>query len=236
MPYNFITNEQYSVDFSKLFDEINKVDLLMSSTIQKDYISKWMEVLKHHDNALMDETATREQREKIRRISNQEIETFQKSTYWSTDVVLIHFRVTMIRQLILESFTESNDPAEVIDIDEFTSPTRMIDWTPTDSEVSSFSKPNEPIIIVPFYSKNHNQLVIDGNHRLTNRVNNAQIDISAYSFAEQSVVDCKMCKSSFDLCYYLMNNELHRTAIAIHREKMSIEHALENSYLNKGLI
>ena len=63
--------------------------------------------------------------------------------------------------------------------------------------------------MVPFtIGKTYKQLVVDGNHRITTAIKEKKEIIKAYILEPQMLVDYSLFCSSFDLLYYVFQNEV----------------------------
>ncbi|MCL2190041.1 MAG: hypothetical protein FWC16_13745 [Defluviitaleaceae bacterium] len=233
MPYNFETNSFYELDYTKLFHDINKISFMNNPIHQSAYIMKWICELKHYDELVRKQTDTPE---KIRELTHKklyhgELENFQLPIHFDSCSIFLHFRVSCVHQLF-SYHPPKKDDKQHIDISLFTEPSNIL-WTPTDTNLINMDKINEPIIIIPFFMNKYNSLVIDGNHRLTYKINNESNDIFAYVLSEQSVIDFKLCASDFDLAFYIMLNEINHINSAIKNNEQLIS-IINKSFLAEG--
>lgn len=230
MPFDFINFRHYSINYSDLFNDINSKIILSDTTVQIQYLKRWMKELKDCDDILKTQLNTPESISKIRLLLRLEPEIFQLPIYFQNNKILIHFRATIANKII----SNDKDKSEYIPISEFIQSNSLFKWNPVNTNVDSYSSSNEPIIIVPFLDRQYNYLVIDGNHRLTYKAKNNIDGIHALIISEQSVIELSLFSSGFDKLYYIMHNELNHMANETHYKKANALQLVQKSYLKDG--
>lgn len=230
MPFDFLNFHPYSINYLKLFDEINSETILSDKNIQIEYIKIWMKTLEDHDNIIKNQLKTTESISKLSLLLQSEPEIFQLPINHQGNEILLHFRVSIANKIISEYKSES----QFIPLDEFVQEDSKIKWTPVNINVDSSSNSKEPIIIVPFLVNQYHYLVIDGNHRLTYKAKNNINDIHALIISEQTVIENSLFSSSFDKFYYIMHNELNHMANETYYKKANALELVQKSYLKDG--
>ena len=231
MPFDFCSYRHYSINYSKLFDDINSKEILNNKVIQTELIKRWMESLESEDKTLSNQLKTKEDISRISLLLQSEPEVFQIPMYHKDNTILLHFRASIANQI----FSKEYEKAELIDLNEFIKENSSIMWTPAEANDKSRLDSQNPIIMVPFISGQYRALVIDGNHRLTNMVKHNINNVHALYASEQTVIECKLFSSGFDKLYYIMNNELcymaNETYINKNVDPLKLA---QKSYLNGG--
>lgn len=230
MPFDFLKMKPYKINYDTFFEELNKNKILNDKMLQEAYLRKWKEVLIEHDNVLLNGLKTSEDIKNLLNKMINEPRSFQLPIEFESNEILLHFRVDPIRKFIIENKINGG----FIDLNEFISENRSIEWNPVEEDVSHYSKNNEPIIMVPFFIGKTSHLVIDGNHRLTYKTKNKINNIHAVTIAEETVINNYMLASSFDKLYYTMHNELVYMGNKSITEDIEPLLLLQRSYLKDG--
>jgi hypothetical protein len=231
MPYNFITNQIYNVDYDALFNELTKTQILKSKELNDYYIKRWIAILKEHDQTLMKQFSSKEYKMQYMIHLLNEPELFQQPINFTTTHIYLHFRVSFMIKLV----SDSHGFAERIPLSEFTENNTRFYWNPVDKINMDYPVNKQPIIMTTFLSGQYQFLVLDGNHRITMAQKKDHDSIQVLSIMEQSMIDHQLCASSFDQLYYIMHNELGYIHKAVN-EGTGDEEVLMKSYLmGKGV-
>lgn len=231
MPFDFINHQNYSIDYSKLFNEFNSQEILNDMNIQVQYLKLWINALIEHDNILTNQLKTKEDIAKMILRLQSEPEIFQLPVNYKNNQILLHFRVSITNEIISRDKREG----EFISLDDFLRKDSSIHWTPVKTNVDSYADAKEPIVIVPFLNGQYSYLVIDGNHRLTYKTKNKINNVHALMLAEQSVIECSLFSSSFDKLYYIMHNEIMHMANETHYNNADAYNLVQKSFLRDGV-
>ncbi|MQL53618.1 hypothetical protein GFC01_15375 [Desulfofundulus thermobenzoicus] len=227
MPFDFIEFSHYSINYLDLFNEFNAQRILSDRNLQIQYLKRWMKQLENCDNVIRNQLNTKGSILKLRLLLQSEPEIFQLPIEHRSNKILLHFRVSIANKIISMAKPESI----FIPIDEFIRKNTAINWTPVDTNVDSYSKSEEPIVMVPFLFNQYHYLVIDGNHRLTFKIKNNINNIHAVIFSEQTVIEHSLFSSGFDKFYYIMLNEINHMANATYYKKANAFQLVQKSYL-----
>lgn len=230
MPFDFINFRHYSINYLDLFNEINSQEILSNKSLQVQYLKMWMKELSDCDNILKKQLNIPESISKLRLLLQLEPEIFQLPINFQYNEILLHFRITIANKITSGAKYKSI----FIPLSEFIQKNSLFKWTLVDTNVDFYSNFNKPIIIVPFFSGQYNYLVIDGNHRLTNKIKNNADGIYALIISEQSVIEHSLFSSGFDKLFYIMHNELRHMVNATHYKKANAYQLIQKSYLKDG--
>lgn len=231
MPFDFLKFRPYKINYDDLFLEINSNKILRDKSLQEVYLKEWKKILIEHDNILMNELKNPIEIMKLIEGIKGESETFQLPINFENNQILLHFRVAYIQKLL----SKQEIIFESVDLTEFTSVNTTIGWTPVEGDVSAYSKSDEPVIIVPLSVGKVKYVLIDGNHRLTEKVRNNKNSVNVISIAEKSVIELNMLASSFDKLYYIMLNELNYMGNISASEEIDPLLLIQKSYLKDGV-
>lgn len=225
MPINFITMEQYKINYSNLYNEINKSKILNDRNIQARYLMAWMKRLQDAEDLIFKELKSEFSFKRWNAYVENYPEIFQLPIQYNSNRIIIHFSVSRINNMVCKDIENK----QFIDITEFTGNKRLINWdvrTTVTGDINEF-----PIIIIPFIDGSYTHRVIDGNHRISNKVKNNEKGIYAFCLNEQSIIDNSFFISVFDKYFYIMSNELNRMAIETKTKNLDAKLLIKNSYL-----
>jgi len=201
--------------------------VLSNNDIQAQYLSQWMSLLKKHDNILLNQFGTKKDIMEFVAKIQSEPEIFQLPIHWKNDTLFLHFRVSIVNKISKDFYSQS----EWIPITEFQGNNQCIYWTKVEENVERYMEYAQPIIAVPYFSGKYNLLVIDGNHRLTYSTNHNIENIRTLIISETSVIEQQIFSSSFDLMFYIFNNELVRFGNITAEGKENDLKLIQKSYL-----
>lgn len=233
MPFNFNKNKHYKIDYVSLFEELNSQNILSDKEIQREFLMRWIEELKHADALVINQLLTREAIKEMNILRLSEPEIFGQPIHYKNTTVVINFRISAINRII--SNEDKEKFTEIIKCDEFANKKGDIHWTIVDENVDRYKGCKEPVLIIPFIDGVHRWLLIDGNHRVTYSIKN-NIDVRAISIAQQTLIENNLFASSFDKLFYIMNNELQYMYDKTSINKISTEKLIIKSYLVDGKI
>lgn len=228
MPFNFLKYQHYSINYSKFFDELNSIQFLNDKYIQSEYLKSWMKVLENSDRTIANQLKTKEQIANFSLLLQSEPEIFQLPIDFKNNKIFIHFRASIANQIISKDESKS----AFIPLDEFVGDDSSIKWTSINANVDSYANSKKPIMLVPFLDNQYNYLVIDGNHRLTYKINNKINDVHALIFSEQTVIEQSLFSSGFDKFYYIMHNEINHMGNETNSKRTKAIELVKKSYLN----
>lgn len=227
MPFDYKENRVYTVDYKRIIDEIMEHRILSNKNMQIQYLSQWINILQQEDDVSVKHFSTEQAIMKHLIMAQNEPEIFQLPIHWKYDTLFIHFRASIANELCKDLYSHSIQ----IPISEFQGDNQHIYWTKVKGNLDSYAGNDQPIIIVPYFSGKNNEIVIDGNHRLTYSVNHSLPNIRALTISEKSVIEQQIFSSSFDKMLYIFNNELVRFGIETAEGKGNDLIILQKSYL-----
>ncbi len=229
MPFNFITFEHYSIDYKRLFNELNSQKIFNDTLIQTQYLHNWMDVLKDCDNTTKRQLNSIPKILHLRSMLSSEPEIFQNPILHEDNTIFIHFRISIMKELVEESKYEG----QPIELSEFTCENSEIRWNPVKGHLDDVYG-EKPIILIPFENNQYHHLVVDGNHRLTYKINNNQRSIKAIVFSEKSAIEHSVFSSGFDKHYYIMMNEINYISNRTHYNNSNAKELASMSFLIDG--
>lgn len=227
MPFDFMEYKTYSINYKNLFNEVNVNKIFKDKNIQVQYLNRWMDVLKEHDNILVNQLNTPEAILDYTIKVQDEPEIFQLPIMWSKNTIFLHFRISIANMITADYLSKSI----LTPLDDFTKEDSDIYWSAVDSNVEGYSNANKPILVVPYFNGKYQYLVIDGNHRLTYRMRHNVRDVSVLIISEQSVIDQQLFSSSFDSMYYIFINEINHMGNETAKGECSDMELVQKSFL-----
>jgi len=214
MPYDFHKHKKYSFDFIATCQPLLRDEYFKD---QVEYVNKWSHVFK-----------TLEQLDDTRRTSviNEldKNEFYQFKINFDNQSFMLQFNVETIKNDVLKMpqyytvqkistvhFGISGSPAKIL-------------YT---QEQKSTSIKNNPIIICPLNIGDAEFVVIDGNHRISEKIRNNDkvIEVVAYKPETQ-----KCFMSLVDWAMYLFKSEVYQICID-HNHGKSLKHLIEQSHV-----
>ncbi|MBF0779369.1 hypothetical protein [Streptococcus cuniculi] len=208
----------YSIDYKHLIRKLSEIDIFQDKGIQKYYLEQWMAVLKHAEkNDLKDCYPYYS----LHGINNQ---YFTYQLFLGGQECFLHFNISRI----INSPKLTNIPSENISIEEFSNPHSDILWKkPMDGKKSlSFGK---PILIIPLSIGTYNHIVIDGNHRIQEALDQSDDTISFKYINTLTLLEFDTFFTSFDQLFYTFLCELTLMALEENSDDISL---LKKSYLH----
>lgn len=232
MPFDFINLKTYSIDYDTLFESLKTVPFLENQDWKEQYLSYWKKVLIDLDaNAIETFNTPEKISDYNRRIHEaKETEIFQQEFTFSTSKVKVyfHYRISIIFQILAATYSTGSAPE--IELADFTNQNTPIKWSKVPvNKNRKFN--NEPVFLVPFLNGQYKELLIDGNHRVSQAIELGKKKIKAFPFHESSVIDFELFCHRFDLFLYVFQNEINHFANHKAYNKMTDEELLEKSYL-----
>ncbi len=227
MPFDFDRFKTYDINYDLLFDELMRKVVLSDTNMQKIYLQEWFSKLQEADYILKAQMQSPESIIRCKLEMQKELENFQVPIYFDNNIVYIHFRISYLNKLCKINELES----EPISIEEFIGNKQSIYWSPRSTDIENYAGFTEPIITVPFLQNQHNQLVIDGNHRLTYAEKHKHTSVPTWCISANSLVNTKCFSSGFDMLLYMFYNEVAIFSSLTVTKKMSINEIIQLSHL-----
>lgn len=233
MPFDFDEYKMYTIDYDLLFDNIFKLPFLNNLQWKEIYLLQWKGILQECDLASIEHFNTPEKIQKYQQAVAAENEglIFKKSfTFQPSQIeVFFNFRISIIFKILNDS--NQNVNSTKISLNKFNSSHPEIHWDPRTIDKSAKFN-NYPIFIVPFFDKDSNGLVIDGNHRVTHAIQLRKKYIDCFFFSEKNVVDLNLFCSAFDKMLYIFFNEINHFFINKTYKNSTDLELLNKSYLS----
>lgn len=230
MPFDFAKYKHYSINYTSLFNVLNSYNIISDKNLQAQYLKSWMSTLINSDNIITNELKTQESILRLQKLLQTERQIFRFPLNHQNNEIILNFRASIANQTI----SDHKMKGSFVPLDNFVLKNSIINWTPVDTNVDSYSNSKEPIIMVPFLNGKDTFLVIDGNHRITYKTKHNINDIQAMIFSEKSVIDFDLFSSEFDKLYYIMHNELNHMSKETHNKMEDPNQLVQKSYLNGG--
>lgn len=227
MPFDFDGFKAYDINYDLLFDELIRKVILSDKKIQESYLQEWFSKLKEADYILKAQMQSPESIIRCKLEMQKEPENFQFPLYFDKNIVYIHYRISYLNELCRINKLES----EQISIKEFIGDSQSIYWSPRTANIEKYAGFVNPIIIVPFLKNKHNQLVIDGNHRLTYAKKHKYTSVPSLCISANSLVNTKCFSSGFDMLFYIFYNEVAIFSSLTATKKMSLNEIVQTSHL-----
>jgi len=232
MPANFMNMRIYKLDYGKLFKILRVFPILNKQALLDVYLKNWLEVLQSHDKMIADQF----QDPHFLALYAEEVklapENFQIPLSFEDIKVFIHFRVSRIIEALKQANMDPESAAQ-IGIHEFLRSDSQINWTPPDRPAHI---KKEPILMVPLtVGQYHQWLVIDGNHRIADKIAKKQQTVAAYTLSAESLVESNLFCSTFDKMLYIFQNETTAFGRLTLRDKRDAKSLIAKSYLNTGI-
>jgi hypothetical protein len=231
MPFDFDKMEHYSVDYDHLFEEINKQKILDNKVVQSHYLNHWRNALEKKDGEITKKLSTPKGIMDLSLFMKNEPELFQIKVDYKKTKVLLNFKVSKAKKITSDAISHSLH----IPLSNFIGKDSNIYWNPVSSDVDFCNTVRDPILMVPYLSNQYNDLVIDGNHRLTYKTSKKIDDIRALIIAERTVIDHNLLFTDFDLMYYIMQNEINRIWYATNEKGAKAMNIVQKSYISDGV-
>jgi len=221
MPINIITGQTYEIDYQKLRIELMEMDIFRDKSLQQMYVDKWVAELMLADTDSVKSYLEPNNQELIKKEKQEAPETFQTLVKWKDSDIYVHFRVSRIKQMLEKAGVTEADAQEIA-LEEFAAHKR-IRWT----ETEDVAEGETPILMVPFtIGETEKNLVIDGNDRITTALKNKKKSIKAITINPEGLIKNHLLSSSFDLLYYIFQNEVVWMASFYHEKDIPDEQML----------
>lgn len=228
MPFDFAKMRHYKIDYNEFFEEVNSQIIFKNQFIQKDYLHKWIRVLKDSDESITNSLSTKQSIIDLKILMDKEPEMFRLPIHYKNNTIYMQFRVSILKEWIKNLI----DNYQEIELSEFKN--GQIKWFPVELKKDFNLLNNDPIIMIPFRDNKYNFFVVDGNHRLSYKMLHKTDKIKAIIISEESISENKVFASAFDRYYYIFANEINRMANSTHLEKKDAHELLRTSFLTSG--
>lgn len=210
MPFNFIDNKRYSIDYIQLFEFLNTYRFIRNTNIQRTFLEHWIAALWEVDNKLEFDLPT------TRHI-------YQHPIYYGDIEFYIHFDVTNLISLQKKS--------NKVPLDLFTSKESTILFDKNMQSLRNDS--NEHIILCEFPRSDTSFIVLSGHDKLNNAIKNNVTSVEViYIYTNDMIQNNSFC-SPFDKYYYQFTLELHQVFKKYGKLKFNELHLLKSSFLNQ---
>lgn len=206
MPFNFVENKQYTIDYISLFEYLNTYRFIRNTNIQRTFLEHWLIALWEADN--------------IKEIDmSKKDDIYQQPIYYGEIEFYVHFNVTKCITL--------NKQKESITLSSFICEDSKILRTPTIS-----SSDNHEIILVEFPRSEAEYIVISGQQYLEQCIKDNQSTIQITYLNSEDIIQNNCLCSQFDLYYYHFTLELHQIFQKYGKLKFNELQILRKSFLN----
>ncbi|PGA17868.1 hypothetical protein COL80_29235 [Bacillus thuringiensis] len=222
MAYNLVTDKFYSVDFEEL-EIMFKKNNLLNFQYQDEWLNSWLEILKKADQ----DTNIQIENKNKHNLSFKGFEIFQKKIILPSFTFYLNFVITGARLFI----KKTSPRIQKISLDSIQNKSFPLDWTPTDNWKGSVNN-QKPIICTQFPFGMNEYLLIDGNHRLTAKINTRQKSVKSYIISAQEIVDHSILPMSIDRTMYLFIMETSNFSKALSENKYTHQQIFDSSLIH----
>lgn len=209
MPFNFIENKRYSIDYINFFEYLNTHRFIRNTNIQRTFLEHWIEALFDADILTDNDHAT-------------EHLIYQHPFYYGEIEFYIHIDVSniLLRNITFEKLTLSS----------FTDESTNIYF---DTSVNSPLAISDEIILCEFPRSDTEYIVVSGHMKLSQLIDNNQEFIHVIMINSQELLDNNLFCSKFDKYYYQFTLELNKIFQKYGKLKFNELHLLKKSFLNQ---
>ena len=204
MPFDFTNLKTYHINYQNLCDHFKKFSIMDDAKLNEQYLTRWITTLQAHDHLLVSYLDTKEKILAYQQSQEEDRFFFVQYMTYGGISVLIQFEINKIHKEI-DFFRNTNGVIE-IPIEYFFNKKFGIHWNKRDAVFSKKFNPN-PIYIVPFFTGKSCWLVIDGNHRITQAIEEKHETISSIILDGKFLSQKKIFPSCFDFLFYTFQNE-----------------------------
>ena len=231
MPIDISNNKIYKINYDEMYKEVGALHLFNDSKIQSVYLNKWIEVLKQADDMSIKAYNDSSLRKNIIKENLEAPEIFQIQLIHNANTIYLHFRVSRILENIKRSGITEREAIE-IPAEDFIKKNSYIIWTKTSDNVKM---KKEPIVMVPLKTGlYHKMVVIDGNHRITDCINNRKKHVKAYQIDGSGLVHNDLFATAFDKMMYIFQNELIEVGTYTKMDDISALELIEKVFFSTG--
>ncbi|WP_242489416.1 hypothetical protein [Bacillus sp. TH19] len=224
MAYNFVTDEHYNVNFDEL-EIMLKEKSLLNFQYQNEWLNSWLEILKKADQ----DTDIQIQNKNKHNLSFEGFEIFQKEVIFPSFSFYFNFVITGAHLFI----EKTNPKIQTISLKNIHNKSFPLEWSPTDNWRKSVNN-QKPIIYTRFPLGMNEYLLIDGNHRLTAKINTRQNSIKSYIISPQEIVDHKILPTTIDATMYLFIIESANFSKALSENKYTDQQIFDSSLIHSA--
>lgn len=206
MPFNFIENKRYSIDYINLFAFLNTHRFMRNTNIQRTFLEHWIAALWESDNLPNFDIPTKN-------------EIYQHTVYYGDIEFYLHIDITKIMKTITTKKT--------ISITEFTQKESKILLT-TFNNTST-----KEIILCEFPRSDTDFILISGQDYIQELIQEQVETIDVIYLTSEELINNDVFCSQFDKHYYIFTLELHKIFKKYGQLKFNELHLLKKSYLNQ---
>ncbi|EUJ42934.1 hypothetical protein [Listeria riparia] len=229
MPVDFISLKEYTINYNTLYDFFHEQKIFSNPHTQKNYLTAWIRHISEADKDAISEFRDPKIKQIILQALTDEPELFQQPFHFAFGTILIQFRISRLIELLKTN--NYQDHVEYISYKEFTD-SGTVFWTAPDNFTENLSS-GFPILITELIGEGkHNQVVIDGNHRLNYYIHQKSQRIPVLTINPQTLIDNNLFVNRFDKYYYIFQNEMCRLANMREYDQMPDEALHPLSFLN----
>lgn len=219
MPFDYPNIQRYEVDFDDL-----QLHVQNNFRIDFDYYNEWLDgwirVLK---NAEID---TQIQIDSLLENGIYKFEVFQQEVHFGNVTFKLNFIIDGVDEFVKKAKPETLK----FKAEDFS---KKIKWT---REVEPTFKPlSNPIYLVWFPMYNHEYLVIDGNHRVTEQLGKAGNEINGILIDPTTIINKGILLFSVEKAMYTFIVESNFMKEKIIKGEHSHKKLFESSFINHGL-
>lgn len=222
MAYNLVTNKLYRVDFEEL-EIMFKKNNSLNFQHQDEWLNSWLEILKKADQ----DTNIQIENKNKHNLSFEGFDIFQKKIILPSFTFYLNFVITGARLFI----KKTNPRIKKISLDSIQNKSFPLDWTPTDNWKGSVNN-QKPIICTQFPFGMNEYLLIDGNHRLTAKINTRQKSVKSYIISAQEIIDHSILPMSIDATMYLFIMETSNFSKVLSENKYTHQQIFDSSLIH----
>ncbi len=229
MPFDFISQKEYVIEYDKLFDELNSnIPFLSDANLQILYLNQWIQTLRQADEVERKQTRDFNFFKIINKELSEAPQLFRLPINYKSGTIFIFFRVSRIIQT-LEQIKPTEENVQFFNANEFVRKNSFIKWDyPDDNFVSNN---NKPIIMIPFIlDEYYKTLVIDGNHRIKKWIKSGRSTFPCYCFNSQWYIDNMFFSSNFSCLLYIMQNEIATLATYTIRDGINASELMNKTF------
>ncbi|MHB0803358.1 hypothetical protein PVK73_28855 [Bacillus thuringiensis] len=220
MAYNFVTNTIYPIHFHELEMLFLKKNLLHFQ-YQDEWLINWLKILKKANQD------TNKSIEKKQNLSFTKFEMAQKKLIFPSFTFYFHFFIAGARLFI----EKTNPKIHKITLDRIQNQSFPLDWTPTSNWKKAIQN-QTPIICTKFPLGGNEYLLIDGNHRLTAKIQTRQKSIKSYILHPQAILYFNILPALIDMTMYLFLIESSNFAKALSKDTYTHQQIFNSSFIH----
>ena len=230
MPIDFSTMLPYSIDYTDLMKDFESFPMFDNLNLQKNYLNRWKTKLKDADSKIFKTLKKTNQVDDIQNAIITEEESFQQVTIFGKNTLIINFIVAPLVEMAKHNKQDALD----IPLTYFEKSKNFVTWTPI-SQIDNRKPKDLPILLAHFYNaRAFSYLLIDGNHRLSQAVQNHSQTIKSLIINPEYMLNNNFFGSEFDKLLFIFQNELYYLYHCKKQYLMKDKELLSRSYLTNS--